>query len=110
MIDETLAKIEERIRGAGSLPEERKAELLELFTQLRGEVTHLSQTDREAARVIASHTQRSAEKATAARADRTQVQESLKSLAESVEEFEESHPRLVALVDRICVTLSGMGI
>ena len=110
MIDETLAKIEERIRAAGSLPEPRKAELLELFTQLRGEVTQLSQTDREAARLIAGHSQRSAEGATSTSPDRKQVQDSLKSLAESVEDFEESHPRLVAVVDRICNTLSGMGI
>ena len=110
MIDETLAKIEERIRGAGSLPEARKTELLDLFRQLRGEVTQLSQTDQEAARIIARHTQQSTEKATASTADQTQVQESLKSLTDSVEEFEESHPRLVALVDRICVMLSGMGI
>ena len=108
MIDETLSKIEERIRGAGSISDQRKTELLELFGQLRHEVGQLSRTHDQAARTIAGHSERSAAEATSA--DRTQLQESLDHLSQSVSEFEESHPRLVALVNRICVTLSGLGI
>jgi hypothetical protein len=35
---------------------------------------------------------------------------SLKGLSSSVEGFEKSHPQLVQVVNRICTTLSNLGI
>ena len=108
MIDDTLRKIEERIRGSASISEERRQELLSLFGQLRDEMGQLSETHREAVRAIADHSERSAVEATSG--DRTQLDQSLDNLSQSVTEFEKSHPKLVGVVNRICETLSGLGI
>jgi DNA repair exonuclease SbcCD ATPase subunit len=110
MIDETIDKIEERLRNAQSIPEERKAELLQLLVTLRSEVGQIAPTHSEAARTIAGHTERSTAAATEVTRDDDQLQESLDNLSASVTDFEKSHPKLVQVVNRICVTLSNLGI
>lgn len=110
MIDETIDKIEERLRNAQSIPEERKDELLELLRTLRSEVGQIAPTHRDAARTITGHTERLTQEATLDPRNDDQLQESVDELSASVTEFEKSHPQLVQVVNRICVTLSNLGI
>ena len=110
MITDTIAKIEARLRQGGVTDEAKRAELLSLLATLKAEVGNLSETHADQAQSIAGFTAVSTHEATREQKDPRLVQLSLKGLASSVEEFEVSHPRLVEVVNRICTTLSGLGI
>ena len=110
MIQTTLAKIEARIQSAGSLPPETRSELMQLVSDLKTEVAGLSQTHGEEAESIAGFTQVSTHEATRERRDATLLKLSLDGLAASVTRFEDSHPRLVAVVNSVCRTLANFGI
>lgn len=110
MSEETIGQIEERIRKSTSITEERRLELLELLASLKSEVGHVAKSNRDAATSIASHADRSTVAATKDEPDEAELRASLDNLASSVQDFEESHPKLVQVVNRICVTLSSLGI
>lgn len=109
-MQETIAKIEARLASAEQLPEEKRAELLELLRQLKEEVQALSQTHAEDARSITQFAALSAHEATREEIKTPLLETSLSGLARSVEGFESSHPKLVDIVNRICTTLSNLGI
>jgi phage I-like protein len=109
MIQDTIAEIEARLRQGG-LEEPKREELLRLLDTLKAEVAGLSQTHAAQAQSIAGFTAVSTHEATREEKNPHLVQLSLKGLASSVEEFEASHPRLVEVVNRICTTLSNLGI
>lgn len=109
MIHDTLSKIESRI-GQSGVKDDAKAELLTLLGTLKSEVAELSKTHGEAAQSIAGFTQVSAHEATRDEPNPALVQHSLDGLSASVAGFEKSHPRLVDIVNRICTTLSNLGI
>lgn len=110
MIDNTIARIEASIRQTGTIREEEKTELIELLSELRAEVTELSQTHKEQAESIAKFTEVSTHEATREEKDSRLLNLSVDGLTSSVEGFENSHPRLVHIVNRISVMLAGMGI
>ena len=110
MIDDTIAKIEARIRKANSVPEENKAELLDLFSTLKSEVVQLAETHEEQAQSITGFTEVSTHEATREDRNPELLKHSLDGLSSSVTGFEESHPKLVSIVNRICTTLSNLGI
>lgn len=110
MIQETIAEIEARIQKADSVPGENKTELLRLLDTLKSEMAELSRTHTEQAESIAGFTQISAHEVTRDTKDPRLVQLSLEGLSSSVVGFEKSHPKLVDIVNRICVTLSNIGI
>jgi len=110
MIKNTLAEIETRLRLAEAVKPETRAELLDLLKTLRSEVDGLAKTHAEQAESIAGFTTVSAHEATREAKNPELVNLSLKGLASSVTELEESHPRLVEVVNRICTTLSNLGI
>ena len=110
MINDTIGKIEERIRMAEAIKGENKAELLALLSNLKAEVSNLSSTNAEQAESIAGFTAVSAHEATRDEKNPELVQLSLKGLASSVEGFEESHPKLVQVVNSISTTLANLGI
>lgn len=110
MLDETLAKIEARIRATDSLNAERRAELLELLGQLRREVGALPPSQAEQARSITGFAAVSTHEAMRERRNPKLLRHALEGLRASVTEFEESHPNLVRVVNSICNTLSGLGI
>src|ERR1017187_671112 len=56
MIEDTIGEIEAKIRGAGSIGEERKRELLQLLDALKSEMAGLSGTHAEHAQSIAGFT------------------------------------------------------
>lgn len=110
MIQDTINRIEERLRKADAVKDENKAELLALLSNLKSEIASLSNTDAEQAQSIAGFTAVSAHEATREDRNPELVELSLKGLASSVDGFEESHPKLVQAVNSICTTLSNLGI
>ena len=110
MIRDTISKIEERLRGAESVNDENRAELLKLLATLKAEVSDLSETDAEQAQSIAGFTAVSTHEAIREDKNPELAELSLKGLSSSVQGFEESHPKLVQAVNSICTTLSNLGI
>lgn len=110
MIDETLAKIETRLRSAEAIPGDRREELLNLVNTLRAEIGTLSRTNEDRAQSIAGFTQVSTHEATRREPDPALLRVSLEGLTGSVAGFEKSHPRLVQIVNNLSTTLSNLGI
>lgn len=110
MINKTVNEIEARINSADSVSPENRRELLKLLATLKTEIAKLSKTNSEQADSIAGFARLSAHEAT--RADQNpQLRElSLQGLRTSVENLEQSHPRLTQIVNRISKTLSDLGI
>ena len=110
MIDDTLTKIESRIHAADSVSDDRKRELLQLVATLKTEVAELSKTHTERAESIAGFAQVSTHEATRESQDPQLLGLSIQGLRSSVAGFEESHPKLVRIVNAISNTLSNLGI
>lgn len=110
MLHDTISKIENRIRGAGTVNESTRSELLSLLGELRGEIASLSKTHQEQAESIASFAAVSAQEATRQVKNPETLQHSLGGLESSVGEFEKTHPHLVGIVNKIASMLANMGI
>jgi hypothetical protein len=110
MIQERLDKIEERLKQSQAVKENDKAELLNLLTALRTEITDLSKTRHEQAESIAGFAELSANEATRNEKSPELVNLSIEGLTSSVQEFEVSHPQLVEIINRFCTMLSNLGI
>ena len=110
MIQKTIAELEARLEKVDSVKEENKAELLNLLSTLKSEIDELSKTHGEQAQSIAGFTSVSAHEAIRESKNPRLVQLALDGLSTSVSELEQSHPKLVDAVNRICVTLSNLGI
>ena len=110
MIQETIKKIEQRVKGSQTLSDTGRQELLGLLKDLKGEMDGLSQTDREQAQSITSYFDISTHEVTRQGKQPKLLQHSLEGLSASVDGFETSHPKLVMVVNRICTTLSNLGV
>ncbi|MGN6555990.1 MAG: DUF4404 family protein [Verrucomicrobiota bacterium] len=110
MIEDTISKIEARIKGADAIKDERKTELLQLLGTLKSEISGLSKTHGEQAQSIAGFTEVSTHEATRAQQNPELLDLSLKGLSSSVDGIEKSHPQLVQVVNTISHTLSNLGI
>jgi uncharacterized protein YoxC len=86
MIEKTISEIEAKIRGANSVSDEHKRELLQLLARLKTEIA-------------TGHSQ-----------NLQPLKSSVEELRTSVEGFEQSHPKLVQIVNSISNTLSNLGI
>jgi len=110
MIRETITQIEARVKESESLNDAKKKELLDLLSSLKAEVSELSQTHAEETRSITGFTEISVHEAMRGEKNPQLLKLSLEGLSKSVEGFEGSHPKLVAAVNRICLTLANLGI
>jgi Mg2+ and Co2+ transporter CorA len=110
MIEDTIGKIEARIQGADAIKDDKRRELLQLLGTLKSEVAELSKTHGEQAQSIAGFAELSAHEATRADQNPRLRELSLEGLSSSVTELENSHPRLVQIVNAISHTLSNLGI
>jgi Mg/Co/Ni transporter MgtE len=110
MLRDTISKIEDRLRSAGTVEDAQRAELLKLLGQLRGEIAGLSKTHQEQAESITSFTDVSTQEAMRRKKNAETLQHSIGGLESSVGEFEKTHPQLVAVVNRIATMLANMGI
>jgi hypothetical protein len=110
MIEKTISDIEAKVRSAESVNTERRQELLNLLGTLKTEIAELSKTSGEQADSIAEFARLSAHEATRT-APNPQLREiSLQGLQSSVEDLEQSHPRLTQLVNRLSKMLADWGI
>jgi Mg2+ and Co2+ transporter CorA len=110
MIEDTVSKIEARIRNSDAIQPDRKRELLQLLGTLKSEMDVLARTHGEQAQSIAGFTELSAHEATRSEQNPELLKLSLKGLISSVNGFEKTHPRLVEIVNAISNTLSSLGI
>ena len=110
MTDEHIEKTKSAIASAGNIPADRKAELLDLLSKLKSEIAKVSQTHHEDARSIARLVEASAHEATRAQPKPESIRHPLRKLKQSVENFEASHPELVALVTEYTAFLAAVGI
>jgi len=110
MIEKTISEIAAKIRGAETVRPDRRQELLKLLATLKTEVAKLSQTNSEQADSIAGFAQLSTHEAMRAEQNPQLRELSLQGLRSSVEDLEQSHPRLTQIVNRISKTLSDLGI
>jgi len=110
MIKKTIGEIETKIRGAESVNEEHKAELLRLLVTLKTEVGAIEKTHGEQAQSIAEFAKISTHEATRGEQNPELRELSVRGLQSSVEGFEKSHPQLVEIVHRISNLLSNFGI
>jgi len=110
MIEDTIAKIEHQLDTAQTIRPERKAELSKLLETLKSEVSSLSSTHGEQAASIARFAEVSAHEATRSTQDQQLLDLSLEGLRSSARDFEQSHPKLVQIVNSISSTLSNLGI
>ncbi|MBN1129592.1 MAG: DUF4404 family protein [Chitinispirillaceae bacterium] len=110
MAFETIKRIEERIRGNETLPEEKKQELLVLLARLESEVKGLSEAHRDDARSITGYAETLVHEATRGEKNPELLRHSLDGLTLSVRRFEVSHPTLTGLINTIGQTLWKIGI
>jgi hypothetical protein len=110
MISERLGKIETTLRDNASIPEATRQELLDLVAGLKAEVTPLLATHGETAHEIAGNAEAAVHASMKREEEPGEAERAVKGLANSVREFEATHPRLVAVVDQLALTLSNMGI
>ena len=110
MVQNTIEKIEEKIRANNSLTEKNKTELLELLETLKPQMTKLSGAQIEHAESIAGFMERSTHEAMRQEKDPALLKLAIDGLSASVKGFEVSHPQLVENVNFIANTLANMGI
>jgi hypothetical protein len=110
MIEKTIDEIEAKIRGANSVGDERKNELLQLLGTLKSEIGKLEKTHIEHAQSIADFAKISAHEATREKQNPQLREISITGLRSSVAGFEQSHPKLVQIVNSISNTLANLGI
>lgn len=108
MIDDTLNKLEARLKHSHNLSERNRRELEALVKELRREIDLLD--DEERAESIAAFTESSAREALRDEKDEDLLDLSLQGLDKSTRQFEASHPKLTSVVNNICHQLSNLGI
>lgn len=110
MIDDTIRRIEARLQSSEAMPEATRAELLNLLATLKDEVAQLPAQNAAAVQSIVRAAEVSTEQAVAPARDEERYRGALDELADSVRDFEDSHPRLVQVVNNLANTLAGLGI
>ena len=110
MIQETLSQVRTKIEKSDSINDESRKELLNLLSVLQSEIEHLSKTDLDHAESIVGFAQASAHEAIRKEKKPDLFKLSVDGLEESVRGFDESHPRLVEIVNSICTALSNLGV
>ena len=110
MRDEQIERIKAAVDSAEHIPADKKAELLGLLSKLKPAIAKASQTHKDHAENIARLVEASAHEASRAEQNPGAIRKLLRELEQSVENFETSHPELVALVTEYTAFLSAVGI
>jgi hypothetical protein len=110
MLEKTITTIEANIKNAGSIGEKDRDDLLKLLSTLKSEVLELSKTHAENAESIMGFTKVSTHEATRTKKNQHLIKLSLSGLASSIDELENTHPKLVETVNKISQILANMGI
>ena len=110
MIDERIEKTKSAVESAENIPADKKTELLHLVSKLQPAIAKVSETHHEQAQSIARLVEASAQEATRTKKKPHLIRRLLHELKQSVENFEASHPELVALVTEYTAFLAAVGI
>ncbi|MEA1927973.1 MAG: DUF4404 family protein [Candidatus Auribacterota bacterium] len=110
MIDKTVGKLEETVAGATAISDKKRTQLLKLISELKSEISTLSETDKDSALDIINKTHASARHAIQEESDENQFASGLEDLKSTVDTFEVSHPGLVSVVNSLCNALADLGI
>lgn len=110
MIKDTLSRIESAIAKIQAGDSAQKAELVALLGKLKAELAALPEGRLEEARSIGYFTETAAHEATRPNANVQLKNLSISGISYAVKGFEVSHPRLVGVVNEICMMLARMGI
>ena len=104
---ERFNEIKHNVKNSSTLNTSDKEHVVTLLDELKKEAKNLDNSSQE--RVISS-AQISTEKALEPQITKEDLDLSIGTLTQSVEEFETSHPRIVKIVNSIAVALSNIGI
>ena len=110
MTNERIEKTKLAVESAGNIAADKKAELLDLLSKLEPAIAKVSQTHQEDAQSIARLVEASAHETIRAQKKPERIKRLLHELKQSVENFEASHPDLVAFVTEYSAFLSALGI
>lgn len=110
MIQNRIEELEQKIAGTPVVNEETRVELLKLVSELKREITNLSQGQSEQAQSIAGFAAVTAHEAVREEQDPQLLRLSTEGLQASVRGFENTHPGLVDAVNAFCRMLSNLGI
>ena len=110
MVQNTIEKIEEKIRTNSSITNKNKTELLDLLANLKPEITEFAKAKTEHAESIAGFMERSTHEVMRSEKNPTLIKIASDGLSASVKGFEVSHPQLVENVNYIANALANMGI
>ena len=110
MIEDTIARIEARLKNSSNLSAEQRNELLALLSTLKGELASLSQTNAEQAHRISGFVEASAHEVARDDHQPQVLQQAVDGLSRSVLGMEIRHPKLTDAVNSICTVLSNAGI
>ena len=101
MIEEKLKRIEDRISQSENMAEENKALVLELLKELKSEIAESSENVGNGLKQNISDIDDD---------DEGFIQSAFNDINSTLSEFEESHPKLVQIVNSICTQLSNSGL
>jgi prefoldin subunit 5 len=110
MTDKRIEKIKSAVESAENIPADKKTELLRLLLKLQPAIAKISETHREHAQSIARLVEASAHEATRTKKKTQLIKRLLHELKQSMENFEASHPELVALVTEYTAFLAAVGV
>ena len=110
MSDEPIDRAKAAVEAANHIASEKKNELLGLLSKLKPAIAKVAQTHEEDAQSIARMVEASTHEATRKKKRPDLFNTVLRGLKQSVENFESSHPELVAFVTRYSGFLSEMGL
>jgi hypothetical protein len=110
ILDYRIGIIEATIQRARNIPSDRRSELLAMVAGLKSELINLSKIHHEEAASITRFADVSAHEASRSRKNPKLADTALNGLRVSVEGLEDSHPVLVAAVNRFATALSNMGL
>ena len=109
MTYEHIEKTKSAIASAENIPADRKAELLDLLSKLKPAIAKVSETHHEDAQSIARLVEASAHETIRPEKKPEHTNKLLHELKQSAENFEASHPELVAFTTRYSALLSALG-
>jgi hypothetical protein len=110
MIEDRLEQIQSAIERSPKMSDDAKSELLGLIAGLKAEIKTLSETHHEEASSITRFADASAHEAARSKKNPQVAEAALDGLRGSIQGLEDSHPTLVATVNRFATALSNMGI
>ena len=101
MIEDKLKNIEERIRQSENMNSENKDAVLDLLAELKEEISVSNESVEEGVKQGISDMDHE---------DEGIIKSAFNEINNTISEFEESHPKLVQIVNSICTQLSNSGL